>query len=169
MLNEKNIDVNFVRKYNEDAYSEYRGTCERKITKNETTLFYQLIDNKNIEIAKLLLSKENIDVNSKNHLYKYNERYYMKRSRELNTEEEIHNETSLYLAIRKSDNEMIEFLLSNDDIDIKSNNTLVVKEDDEVKTEKEETPLQYALSESNVDLADLLLKHVKIDLNVDDI
>lgn len=74
--------------------------------------------------------------------------------------EETLNETSLYLAVKNGNDEIVKTLLSNKDIDINSKNTSNVKNDKEQK-ENVETPLQCASKNSNADIYNLLLRHGK--------
>ena len=160
LLDNKDIDVNFVRKYNDSDYNEYRGNIEKKEIKKEQTLLHQVVNEQNNEIVKLLISNQNIDTNLINYSYNYSENYYMTKKEDSYCKEETLNETSLYLAVKNGNDEIVKTLLSNKDIDINSKNTSIVKKDKEQK-ENVETPLQCASKNSNADIYNLLLRHSK--------
>ena len=102
----------------------------------------------NVEIVKLLLSNENIDVNVFNHI---NE-----------TDYEDEN-TALYTAVKNGKLKIVNLLLSHKNIDVNILNNSTCGED---KTS--ETALHLAVRKRKINTIRLLLKHEKIDINVKD-
>lgn len=96
------------------------------------------IENKNIEIVKILMQNKNIDVNVKYILSKNGEK------------------TPLHMAIEEESIEIAKLLIQNKNIDI---NTICITEDEK------KTALHMAVQKESIDIVKLLLQNESIDIN----
>ena len=106
LLNTDDIDVNVINNENDNIWGgNMIMFCE--LTKKKTAL-YVAIEKENIEIIKLLLANNNIDVNIPN----------MEDACTGGGDEKVWKRTALYNAISKNNNEITKLLLQNDKIDV---------------------------------------------------
>ena len=126
----KSVDVD-VNQYYKDNYES-------------RTALFMAIEKGNIEIIKLLLNNDKLDINVINEFY--NGTYFV-------------DETVLHVAIEKENIEIIKLLLNNDKLDVNTFRS-------EVNYDGEKTALFMAIEKENVEIVELLLKNDKIDVNI---
>lgn len=192
LLMHKNIDVNL------SSMSYYKYEKEKNLNhgltlKNTQILKYQkcalhiAVKQKNLEIIKLLLNKENIDANIKIESIEYysdsdprNSSYdgYIK------SKDEKSEDTALTLAINDKSIEVIKLLLSYENIDVNCPSFNSIETKNEVNTNDRNnksfencflienkmttemnSPLDISLGKCNFEIAGILLKHKNIDIN----
>lgn len=119
---------------------------------------------KNIEIIKLLLANENIDVNKKSKIILT---FDLEEKTQLSEDIKIEI-PPIYLATQKENYEIIKLLLMNDKIDpnMRYEHTLFGTDaaDRWAKCNKK-TSLHFAIEKGNIELINLLLTNEKIDVN----
>lgn len=147
------------------------------IKKEEKTAFYLAAEKGNLELIKILLSNEKVDINAivKLETYIDDEKDIYDSATDAEIQETVENEskTALYFAVENEKLELIYLLLSNDKIDV----NLAYKSDEyyklansnenrkENKYEVEKTPFYLAVEYKNIEIINLLLQNVKIDIN----
>ncbi|KAK8900153.1 hypothetical protein M9Y10_002476 [Tritrichomonas musculus] len=112
------------------------------------------IEKDNIEIIKILLSRANIDINSKLICY---EKLGLNNKRSI-------SETPIHLASERCNVEITKLLLSHDKIDVNSKFNLSSELPEEKKF-IEKTALHIAIENENSEILRLLLSMKKIDVN----
>ena len=153
--------------------SEFETTVETEIK----TPFYFLVENEKLDILKLLLTNDKIDVNFP---CKYNESYNLGCYNSPRKDDQCQEEkTPFYLAVEYKNIEIIKILLSNSKIDINKEyiKTILSKkykkgEDGEVESSESKkinrTPLHLAVKNESFDIIKILLSQKDIDLNIKD-
>ena len=139
---------------------------------NSRTALYLAVKKGNIDIAKLLLENDKIDVNiiNKSHEIKSKsknnelEKEWCHWREEYSSKFVVHEETVLFLAIEEGYNEIIKLLLENPKTDLNIISTVHYYDRDEEKYE--ETPLFLAMEKKNLDIFKLLLQNDKVDPNI---
>ena len=133
-----------------DYYGEYK----------DLSPLYWAIKKENIEIVKLLLSCEKIDINQIS---------YCSFNGDLGFEK-----TLLFFSIEENNIDIMNLLLSNEKIDVNMVSKVYEKEDDDddvykyknyVQWEYIKTPLYYAVEKEKIDVIKILLSRGDIDLN----
>lgn len=131
---------------------------------NSSSLLITALKESSTEIAKVLLSQPNIDVNAKDKDHQFPlglaARYGNKEITELllkNPQIDVNNtnnlsETSLFLACENSNKEIVELLLKDPNIDLHLSNSFG-------------SPLSVSIHKNLIDIANLLINHPKIDIN----
>lgn len=151
ILSTKNANLKFSKSKYDDSDEFIDGIkykTSRKLISIKTVL-YAALKNKDIDITKLLLSSEKVDVNSYNIMTNNNV---------------LEEKTALYIAVEERDLDTIKFLLSCPGIDVNQYNKMIsIKESSEM-TEK--TALFLAAEEGFVDVVKLLLESPRINVNI---
>ena len=190
LLNKQNININIktLKKIQVGtAYNDGDIIENRSIKKgiSEPPILIAL-RNDSFDIAELLLSKQNIDVNSSS-CYKYEYTFdYRDYSRKRYTELQAHNKASeyktvLYTAIEKESTKIVQLLLNSPEIDINAPSTIIANQDklehymdnllsmnpeiaySSVKAvEEKRTPLKIAITKENHDILKVLLEQPNI-------
>lgn len=163
LLSKNNIDINIKEVSNEDdvkiektaliiAFEKkiYKITYEIDeddyvLNKKEMTALFLAVMQKNPKIVKLLLSRDDIDVNSK---YK-KITYETDEKGEFSIEKKHCEKTALYKAIKEKDIEIVKLLLSKSDIDVNCFAHFINEDPDYFRDETIEynkTPLYIAVS-----------------------
>ena len=136
------------------------------------------VENADIEIVKLLLMNDKIDINAQ---YKYDKsigdmNLHDKTDDNYQLKQEKKRITPLYMAVENESIEIVKLLLTNDKID--PNIKCLIYYSDEFRTcadtgygyiyiKKEEKPAFYlAIEYGNIEIIKLLVKNDKIDINV---
>ena len=165
LLNCSRIDVNAIVRLKKNEYGTkyekfgdyiFEGIEVKKQQYKEKTGLIMAVKNKNITMAKILLSKEGIDVNSK----------LIKKLYRLMCKEK----TPLIIAIENDDIEMVKLLLEQKNIDVNANSLFVVKPGEEItiknkkeKKQKSETNNKSykAMKSDLINNKNLLIKQIK--------
>lgn len=187
LLQSKKIDVNSLKIYKTYGNNDEEYTNWLEIT--EQTPLHIAVIKKNVEIIKLLLNNNEIDVNilqtnengsiSFNDLNKWIDSDYSIYS---NTSENIdflecktRKMSELHLAILNENIEIIKLLLSNKKTDVNlrceiTDKNYFLEEHWKGKMDKEtvekKTPLQMAIEKNNIGIINLLLAQKMIDINI---
>lgn len=156
----------------------------------EKTSLYTAVCNNDIEIVKLLLSKKEIDVNFKFYSYikgnlevdeyfkiKIDKNdddydYYVDERNKCN--ERLIEESALLIAVGKCQIEIVELLLSKNEIDVNFISTLIEYKfnDDDGKLfeyhKRKWTALHLAVYLENKEIIQMLVKHKNININIID-
>ncbi|KAK8843546.1 hypothetical protein M9Y10_024602 [Tritrichomonas musculus] len=157
LLNNKNIDIN--QEYNRYEYSKIRiwySICSNpkpeKIRCSKTALF-RAVQKENIEIVKLLLSFDKINVNTIcSYEYHDLEEWWVER-------------TSLFLAIENNNIEIIKLLLSIEDINVNIINTDDYCDGGGCEYYYKYTALYESVEQENIEIIKLLLSNKNINVN----
>lgn len=172
LLQHPKIDINtkliFISEYNDDddeCYDDYDDFTNLKYV--ETPALNLAVRKENLRIVQLLLSKNDIDVNSKNISIIY--------EKDINDDFNIQTErleyTALNNAILNKNIEIIKLLLSRNDIDV---NSLQIRYFSSDNNENEniwdeltiETALSVAVKNNLPEIVELLLSKSDIDVNI---
>ncbi len=193
LLSHKDVDVNILNEsnaeYTRGRSDEYFSYTDYKTKNKKRTALYLAVLKENTEIIKLLLENKRIDVNVINTstfdtAWDKGDVYFTEYKKE---------RTALYLAVQKRNIEIINLLLSNNNIDVNILNSIYFINDkqndfifndndsqssdfnDEINyiwnqpkgNEKDykHTALCLAILNQDIEIVDLLLKNINIDLN----
>ncbi|KAK8897751.1 hypothetical protein M9Y10_015716 [Tritrichomonas musculus] len=179
LLENANIDVN-AKYYNDkdkDIWSEESMKSSKmrasryKLKEwsdcsNEKNALCIAIENGIIDTVQLLIEHPAIDVNIKS----LEKSFHYSCGNEFD-EKRLINLTPLYLAIQKNNIQVVQLLIAHKKIDINAKSTFYsckfkeIELSDEQIVDKEETALHCAVSNGNLDIIKLLLKHKNIDIN----
>lgn len=99
------------------------------------------------EIVKLLIDSNKININEICYSYRY---------------QQYKEKTPLFIAVEKSNIEIVKLLLNNDDVDI---NMKYVSKIESCNIEDEKTILHIVVENENIDILNLLLNSSKLDVN----
>ena len=133
LLSQNNIDV--ISKYIEITYDrDKKDDYTIELKRYERTALHESVEENDIEIVKLLLTKNDIDVNCFAHLK--NDIIYIERAQNHDLEVFEYNKTPLYMAVDTECVEIVELLLSINKIDpnILSLDSYVIDDENDEKT-----------------------------------
>lgn len=160
LLYHPNINVNI-------KYTYMKNVPYKTEEKKDMTALFIAIEKRNIEITKLLLNRPEIDVN-----YPFSSSMKKGYSVYQGIDTLEIKKTPLFLAIENGDNNIVDFLLMKNNINVNepSENIKCNKYKDnsgEISNEKKEllSPLFLAIQKNNVKIVDHLLLKPQIDLN----
>ena len=171
---DNDTDLNSCYKYENITKDQYES--KEKYTRTQTAL-HIAIKNKNIEIVKLLLANEKIDVNIQ--LYSHSN----EDGKNDETNESIIKKTFLYYAIENDSVELVKLLLNNEKTDVNLSSYFYIPQrqafymnqthcednyEDEDEDEIESYQLHYAVKKKNKEIIKLLLNNKNVDVNSKD-
>lgn len=160
LLKNYQIDINQKTLKNKQIHHFY--DCKYKQIyrkKNEKSSLIVSIEKRNIDIIRVLLQNENIDVNSIRISYVVNDDSVDMKPLPL----VIETKTALQIAIDKNDPYIVNLLLSNKKIDVNKKCKYYIEELENSYEEK--SALFYAIEKKNIEIIQLLLSHENIDVN----
>lgn len=139
LVSKNEIDINMPSYINYGYYYAYF----------EGTSFHEAALSENLDIIRLLLTRDDIDANS---FFKY------KKCKD----DVINEKTALFLAIENENKDLISILLSNENVDVNLVNVLKFKDDG---GSYEKSPLYKAVEIGDSDIVKLLLTRKEININ----
>lgn len=152
LLKHPKINVNQVLiRYYQEVKNHHHGNIDTK--KEEKTALHIVAENGNLEIAKLLCEKQNIDVNKKTlDSYPSND----------DARERL---TPLYLAIENDNTEVAECLIKHPEISINLKSTYERWWNGGKEEYEEKAPLAFACEKGNFEICQAILLHKDVDVN----
>ena len=177
LLKQKEIDVNapsIIQKTTKE-FDDFDKIDDMKYEKIKNALIYA-VEKGNIEIIRLLLENDNIDVNfqlEKRTLYRDDEIGMWTEGSEWIDYGigKLIKRSALIIAVEREKLEIVRLLLNNQKIDPNSQELYInyrgFGASDDVMFERFESPsLNIAISKCNLEISKLLLNHDKIDVNI---
>lgn len=168
-MNHKDIDIN-----------KHHIEIDTGVDREEKTALHFAVELGNAEIVKFLLEKSELDVNLYREHINVIDMFFKKKnivkSKFVNAMDEIKNEkeTDLYFAVEKGIINIVQILLTNENIDVnilceKSNKKVVKVDDYDYESEElesmKDTALRLAVKKSNANVVKLLLTNPKNNIN----